>query len=272
MDFQRKSGDALTGRYFSHRLYPLSVAELRGEMAPDDALNQLLSLGGFPEPFLSGSEIDSQRWRKNYLDRVLREEIRDITEVKNIRLLTLMVELLRDRVGSPFSANSMARDLQVAPQTIQKWIQILEGLFIVFRVTPYHRNISRALLKEPKIYFYDTGLVRQNEGAVFENLAALSLLKHLHYLEDVSGEETSLHYIRDKEKHEVDFLVLRSSQKPLMIEAKYSETEVSKSLKYFHQRLPEFEARQIVCKMEQARQYGQILVEPATEFLNSLAN
>ncbi|MFN2359396.1 MAG: DUF4143 domain-containing protein, partial [Desulfotignum sp.] len=86
-----------------------------------------------------------------------------------------------------------------APNTIKRYIEIFEALFIVFRVLPHHRNIGRSLLKEPKIYFYDTGMVVGDEGARFENLVGVSLLKHLNWIEDTQGMRTELRTLRTKE-------------------------------------------------------------------------
>jgi len=160
----------------------------------------LLVLGGFPEPLLSGRERTAKRWRKNYLDRIIKEEVREITALQHINKLLLMFELLRPRVGSPLSYSSLARDIQVSVDTIKNWLAVLEALYLIFKVIPYHKNISRAILKEPKFYFYDTGLVIGDTGTRFENLTAVSLLKHLHFLEDSEGCETKLHYIKNKEQ------------------------------------------------------------------------
>ena len=86
--------------------------------------------------------------------------------------MRMFVELLRERVGSPLSLASIARDLQISPTTLARYLEILESLHVVFVVRPYHRNIARALLKEPKVYLHDTGLVRGDDGARFENACA----------------------------------------------------------------------------------------------------
>lgn len=225
LDTYRKGGDSMAGRFYSYRLHPFSVAEVKGEYGADKALEQILKLSGFPEPFLKGSEAEAKRWRKSHTDRILKEDLLDIALVRDIRGIETLVELLRHAVGSTISYESLSRDLQVSSHTIKHWIGMLESLYILFVVTPYSRNIARSLLKQPKIYFYDTGFVKEDDGARFENAVACALLKRLHFLEDTAGEKCSLHYLRDKEKREVDFLTIRDGKPELLIETKLSRPE-----------------------------------------------
>lgn len=191
-----------------------------------------MRFGGFPEPFLNGSEEEAKRWRRSHVDRIMREDLLDIASVRNIRGMETLVELLRNSVGSPISYESLSRDLQVSPHTVKQWIGIMESLYILFVIYPYSRNIGRSLLKQPKIYFYDTGFVKEDEGARFENTVACALLKRLHFLEDTAGERCVLHYLRDKEKREVDFLTVRDGKPEWLIETKLTDTEIS-PLKHF---------------------------------------
>ncbi len=233
LDIYRKGGDSLAGRFYSYRLHPFSVAEVSGHYKADTALEHIMRLGGFPEPFLAGSEEDAKRWRRSHIDRILREDLLDIAAVRNIRSMETLVELLRNSVGSTISYESLSRDLQVSPHTVKLWIGMLESLYILFVVTPYHRNIARSLIKQPKIYFYDTALVKDDEGARFENAVACALLKRLHFLEDTAGEKCALHYVRDKGKREVDFLTVRDGKTEWLIETKLADTEAV-SLAHFY--------------------------------------
>jgi len=131
----------------------------------------------------------------------------EFSRIHEIRAMRLLVEMLRQRVGSPLSIASLARDLQVSPNTIAKYIEILEALYIIFLVRPYHRNVSRSILKAPKVYFFDTAYVSANDGAKWENAYAAMLLKHVHYEQDILGKHSSLHYLRTKEGAEVDFMI-----------------------------------------------------------------
>ena len=121
-------------------------------------------LGGFPEPFLSESEEEAARWRNQYYTDLVREDILEFGRIQEIKAMRQLVELLRSRVGSPLSYMSLAQDLQISPNTVKKYISILESLYIVFLVRPFHRNIARSILREPKLYFFDSGFLKADEG------------------------------------------------------------------------------------------------------------
>lgn len=273
LDVYRRGGDSLAGRHFSFRLHPFSVAEaLRSGVGgtPDELQDALLNVGGFPEPFLQGTRQFAQRWRRSHIDRILREDLLDLERVRELKSLEILVDLLADRVGGPVSHLSLARDLEVSPKTVKHWIEILERMYIVFVVTPYSRNLARAILKEPKIYFYDTGRVRDDPGARFENLVACSLLKRNHYLEDTRGEARGLHYVRDQQHREVDFLTTVDRQPELLIEAKVSDPSPSPHLAYFSARIPGSRPIQLVKILARPAQYGRIEVLKSAEWLAGL--
>ncbi|MCB0749521.1 MAG: ATP-binding protein, partial [Ignavibacteriae bacterium] len=198
----RQSGESLAGRYLHLRLNPFSVKELSGELSTYETIEKLNKIGGFPEPLLySLNENEDEsiefaaRWSKQYYIDLIREDIIEFSRIHEISAMKLLVELLRSKVGSPISYKNIAEDLEVSPNTIKKYIKILESLYIVFLVHPYHKNIARAILKEPKVYFYDTSFVKGNEGILFENTCAVSLLKNVQYLFDARGKEIGLHYL-----------------------------------------------------------------------------
>ncbi len=269
LDAYRKSGDSLAGRFYSYRLHPFSVAELKGEMPEDKALDYILRFGGFPEPFLKGNESAVKRWRRSHADRILREDLRDIASVRDLKGIETLVELLRRSVGSTISYDSLARDLQVSPHTVKHWIGMLESLYILFVVTPYSRNIARSLLKAPKVYFYDTGFVKDDPGARFENAVACALLKHLHFLEDTKGEKCSLHYIRDKEKREVDFLTVRDGVLEFLIEAKVSNPDIA-HLKHFKNFLSKAKGVLLVKEIKRELQLEGVQIKKASRWLQAL--
>jgi predicted AAA+ superfamily ATPase len=232
LEYFRHAGESLSGRFFTHRLFPLSAGELAAcGSAPD--IDRLMSRGGFPDPFLAENDADAQRWRKQYVDGLVREDVFNFEKFSDYKSLTLCLELLRGRVGSPVSYASIARDIGVAPNTVKKYIQVFEELYIVFRVTPFSGNIARSLLKEPKLYFFDTALVEGDEGAKFENLAALSLAKEAAAQEDLNGVTATLHYLRTKDGKEVDFCYAIDGKIQYLLEAEYSDAAISKNLHYF---------------------------------------
>ena len=247
MDVYRQGGESLAGRHFLYRLHPLSICEVQRCYSgkAEEIEEQLLRLGGFPEPFLKGEDTFAKRWRRNHIDRILREDLLDLEKVREIKSIEILVDLLAERVGSTTSFSSLARDLEVSPKTVKHWIEILQRMFVVFIVSPYSRNIARAILKEPKIYFYDIARVKDRGGARLENLAALSLLKRNQFLEDTQGERMGLFYIRDRQKREVDFLTLRDQEPEWLIEVKENDPKVSPSLKHFLKSLPGVQPIQI---------------------------
>lgn len=271
LDTFRQSGESLAGRYFHFRLNPFSVKELQGFLAPFEALSLLNRLGGFPEPFLSGEESEAARWRNQYYTDLIREDIVEFSRVQEIRSMRLLLELLRERVGSPISYTSLAGDLQVAPNTVRRYIDILESLCIVFSLRPFHANVARAVLREPKIYFYDSGFVKGDEVVRLENTCAVSLLKHVQYLRDAAGEDIDLHYIRTKDGREIDFALSRQGKVEQLIEVKLSDDVPSASLHYFLKRMPGVSAYLLVHNLRRERQRDAVSVRLAGEWLARLS-
>jgi uncharacterized protein len=270
LDTFRRTGDSLAGRYFMYRLNPLSVKELAGKMEPYEAVNMLNKLGGFPEPFLSGSEDHAARWRSQYFTGIVREDIMDYSRIHEIRAIKLMVEMLRKRVGSPVSFTTLAQDLQIATNTVRKYLDVLESLHVVFTVRPFHKNIARAILKEPKVYFYDSGYVDGDEGIKLENTVAVCLLKHCQYLQDTKGAEIGLHYIRTKDGQEIDFALADKGVLTQIIEVKLSETKPGNGLKYFLERKPGIRAIQLVHNAKNNQELNGIEIKRAGDWLLNL--
>lgn len=271
LDVYRRGGDSLLGRYHYWRLHPFTLSEIPKGVSPKSALVRLMTVGGFPEPFLDNNENEARRWRKDRYDRVLRDDVRDLEPIKDIQTLSLLVDLLRRRVGSPVVVSNLAGDLQVAPQTVKHWLEILERMYLIFIVQPYSKNLPRALLKPPKIFFFDNGDVIGDEGTRFENLVAAHLLKKIQFLEDSQGYRYELRYVRDKEGHEVDFVILKDGVVDELVEAKYGDDEISRSLKYFAERLKPRRARQVVFNLKREYSSGKLSVENPFTALSSFA-
>ena len=271
MDTFRQAGASLAGRFFALRLHPISVRECRATPFAGDALERVLERGGFPEPFLAESQADAARWRNQYLDGLIREDVLEFSRIHEIRAMRLFVEVLRERVGSPLSLASIARDLQVSPTTLAKYLDVLEALYVVFVVKPFHRNVARAILKAPKVYFFDTGLVRGAEGARFENACAAMFLKHAHYLHDVEGRRMTLHYARDKEGREVDLVLCEDGLPVDLAECKLADVAVPPLLEALAKRFPRAKAVQLVRDLRQPEQRGRVAIEPAARRLAELA-
>lgn len=236
LDTYNKGGDSLAGRHQLFHLMPLSVKEI-DPTHPEEVFELLLRFGGFPEPFIKASDRSAKLWRKGHLDVVLREDLLDLEKVRDIKSIEILVDLLADRVGSTISYSSLAAILEVSPHTIKHWIQVLENLYVIFVIRPYSKDIAKSILKEPKIYFYDTGRVSAGEAARLENLVACHLLKRMHFIRDTEGDMTDLCYIKDKEKREIDFVTIINKKVEWLIEVKQSDEAFSTQMHYYHQRL-----------------------------------
>jgi predicted AAA+ superfamily ATPase len=267
----RQSGESLAGRYFHFHLNPISVREVSNTLDHYEAISLLNRLGGFPEPFLSGSEQEAARWRNQYYTDLIREDILEFSRIQEIRSMRLLLELLRERVGSPLSYKSIAGDLQVAPNTVRKYIDMLESLCIIFLIRPFHSNVARAILKEPKVYFYDSGFVKGDEGVKLENTCAVCLLKHVQYLQDTTGADIALHYIKTKDGKEVDFAVSKEGVITDLIEVKLSESALSSTLRFFSKRLPGASAYQLVHNLRQEQCIDRISIVQAGKWLSELS-
>jgi len=284
LNVYRKGGDSLLGRAYYYRLHPLSLGEiLREGNAPDaedlldpstwinslaaigkEILDDLLILGGFPEPYLKSNEKYVRRWRLSRRERILYEDLRDLTLVRNISKVENLLDLLLERIGSPISVNSLRQDLEVDHKTVESWLEILERLYLIFQVRPYAKKIQRAIGKAKKVYFWDWSEIL-DPGARLENLVASHLLKFCHYLEDVEGRRIELRYIRDTSKREVDFLLIRGQKPWVLVESKTGATKPSSSLNYFAKRLEVPHAYQLTLK----RYRGKSIV-PCWDFLSKL--
>ena len=269
LDAFRQAGESLAGRYFAWHLHPVTVHEYVAATGspPEVALTRLLERGGFPEPLLTGQAGDAQRWRQLYLEGLIRDDILEFSRIGEVRAMRHFVDMLRERVGSTASLASMARDLQVSATTLGRYLEILESLHIVFVVRPFHRNIARALLKEPKVYFYDTGLVTGDEGARFENACATMLLCHTQRLQDAEGRAMSLHYIRDKEGHEIDFVLCEAGHPRRLVECKLSDSTLPAYLAATAARFPEAEVTLLVRYLRQPEQRGRVVIERGADWL-----
>lgn len=267
LDIYRRGGDSLMGRYHYWRLHPFTLDDVPKGMSTDEAFHRLMTVGGFPEPFLDGDERAARRWRRERFDRVLREDVRDLESIRNVQLLSLFLDSLRHRVGGPITLSGLAADLQIAHKTAKSWLEVLERMYLVFIVRPHTRSLPRAVLKPPKVYFFDNGDVLGDEDARFENLVATSLLKRLHFLEDRDGYRYELRYVRDKDGREVNFAIVKEGELDELIEVKYSDETVSKSLLYYSKRLRPKKATQIVGKLK--RPYdraGVRVIDPISYF------
>lgn len=271
LDLYKKGGDSLMGRYHYWRMHPLTIDELPENVRPADGLERLLTIGGFPEPFLQNDERQARRWRKERFDKILREDIRDIQDVRDIQMLRLFIDALRHRVGGEVVLSNLAEDLQISPNTAKSWLTLIENMYVAFGVYPLTTNIPRSIQKPPKVFFYDNADVFDGYSARLENLVATTLLKRLHFLEDYHGFECQLRYIRDKDGREVDFATIINGELHELIEVKSSDQDISTSLKYYTKLLQPKRSVQIVGRLNNGYSKNQILVTNPIEYFTKIA-
>lgn len=269
LDLYRFGGDSLQGRYHLHRLHPLTAAEL-GFTKPSQLLD-LLRLGGFPEPFLSGSDIEARRWTREYRTRLIQDDVTSLERIQDLGQLELLMLRLPELVGAPLSVNALRDDLQVSHKALSSWIGALERLYVLYRLPPFGAPRIRAVRKEQKHYHFDWSLV-PDDGPRFENMVAGHLLKWVHAEQDSLGRDLELRYFRDTDGREVDFVVVDKRKPILFVECKWSDTTPDRSLRYLKAKFPETEAWQVTATGTKDFQTPEgIRVAPALELLRGLA-
>jgi uncharacterized protein len=291
LDTYQKGADSLAGRYLLLHLWPMTLAELGQanksieEFSKDPLKIQIEHHGmlaelwenlkehsGFPEPFLSAKKTSYRRWSNIYSKQLIREDIRDQTEIKSILDVETLYMLLPSKVGSPLSIPSLSRDLKVAYNSINNWLVTFEAFFLTFTIAPWTRRIPRSIQKEKKLYLWDSPRIK-SKAARFENMVALELYRAIHSWNDCGYGDFSLHYLRNKEHQEVDFLISNEQEPFLMIETKLNETDVSPVLKKFQNQL-QIPAIQLTESGDSYRllpnKGRQILIAPAYHWLAGL--
>jgi predicted AAA+ superfamily ATPase len=305
LDILHKSGESLMGRYFELRIHPISVAEiifhqeeagqenirtaddsnitLDKEIKPPKNLeqsyyNDLYEYGGFPKPFLQANKRFYNRWNSLRKKQLFYEDISTLTHIQEIHQMEVLAELLLNQAGQLVNYSSLAKKIQVTVQTISRWIKTLEKFYYCFTIKPWSNNISRSLIKEPKIYLWDYSAI-PDAGSKFENFVAIHLLKAIDLWNDQGLGEYGLYYLRDKQKNEVDFLISKNKQPWFLVEAKTSKQSLgATSLRYFQQQTGVKYAFQVVKEMEYldidcfgSSEESVIITVPAKTYLSQLA-
>jgi len=291
LDIYQKGGDSLAGRYLLFHLWPFTIAELgnrnlqieqflknplqismKGITELQSIWNRLAKVSGFPEPYLAGRITTYRRWSNTYSRQLIHEDIRDLTGVKSIKDMETLYYLLPSRTGSTISIPSLSRDLKVSYNSVHKWLSSFERFFLVFCISPWTKKISRAIQKERKIYLWDFPRI-EDPAARFENMAAMELQRAVTAWNDLGYGRFELHFIKNKEHQEVDFLIANEHKPILLIETKLADREPSAALKKFQSALG-IPAVQLI---NEGVEYSmltnnnqQILVAPAFQWLSQL--
>jgi predicted AAA+ superfamily ATPase len=261
LNVYKRGGDSLMGRYFLYRMHPLSVGELVPRpydpcliRAPgtvtDDEFDALYRFGGFPEPYLRGTDRFYNRWIGLRSEQMFREDLRDLTRVQEIDQLMTLSQILLSQAGAMMNYSALANEVRVSVDTIRRWMTLLESIYFSFRIRPWFRNVSKSLRKQPKVYPWDWSPIK-NEGARIESFAASHLFKAVHWWTDLGLGQFELHYIRDTAQREVDFLISKNSKPWMMVEVKKSPKEpLSPALKHFAHVLKVQHAFQAVMELD----------------------
>ena len=287
MDIYRRGGDSLMGRYFLYRMHPFSIAEILRQDLPDAKrvvhqpgkikttdFEALWHHGGYPEPFLKRDKRFSRRWQSLRLEQLVREDIRDLTQIQQIDQLELLVKLLANRSAHQLIYGNLAKEVRVSIDTVRRWVDVLCNLHLGFMVRPWFRNISRSLRKEPKWFLRDWASI-EDVGDKAETFVACHLLKAVDGWNDMGLGKFELGYLRDKEKREVDFLVVRDGNPWFLAEVKYHEESISPALRFYQDQLNAPFAFQLVIDADYVdadcfSKPGGPLVVPARTLLSQL--
>lgn len=285
LDVYKKGGDSLMGRYFYYRIHPLSVAEIVSPHLIEEEIRKipmpisdedwaaLLEHGGFPEPFVQRSKKFSKRLQSMRKDQLFREDIRDGTRIQELSQIELLAELLRMQAAQSMDYQSLAKKVGVTIDTIRRWIEVLKSFYYCFSIQPWSKNVSRSLIKEPKLYLWDWSLIEE-EGHRHENLVASHLLKAVHFWTDRGLGDFGLYYLRTKEKIETDFIVTKNGKPWFLVEVKTKVTGISPGLYRFQEETQAAHAFQVTFNLPYVQkncfeEKGPILV-PARTFLSQL--
>lgn len=286
LDLYRRGGDSLQGRYHYLRLHPFSVGELLSnswQVEPfheltfvpeskqlEEIYHDLFTFGGFPEPFIKKNQQFLRRFHNERVERLINEDIRDVERIQDLSMLLVLADLLPSKVGSLLSVQSFQEDLLVTNKTVSKWIETLERFYYHFSIRPFSAKTIRSLRKMPKIYMWDWSQV-ESDSKRFENLIASHLLKTVNLLYDYFGYKAELYFLRDREGHEVDFLVTVNKKPWFMVEAKQSDVNISQQMLFFKEKLNVPFVYQVVDKPGVDFVQNTVRVISAGKFLSGLA-
>lgn len=288
LDVYRKNSDSLMGRYFLYHVFPFSLREVLDPIIDysndlqikkinydQNAYKRLYEYSGYPAIYVKNEKRFYNKWYNLRKKQLFYEDIRDLSNINELKQLELLGEIICDQAGQLLNKSNLAKKIQVTSQTISRWVATLENFYYSFSIYPYSTNVPRSLMKEPKIYLYDWSLV-QDPGARFENFIATHLLKAITFWNDTGLGNYALHFIRTKDKQEVDFLVTKENDPWILIEAKLSSgNSISKALHHFHEKLGTEFAFQLVGDMDyqpniNCFDYKKPVIISAAQFLINL--
>lgn len=284
-DIYRRGGDSLMGRYFPYRVHPLSVREIISTDVPKQPIStqsrissedfeRLWKFGGYPDPYLKANENFSKRWQKLRLDQLLKKDIKELTNIQEIDQLELLATFIQENATKALNYTALSQRTGVAVNTVKRWISTLKHFYYCFTISPWSKSIARSLIKEPKVFLWDWSEIT-DIGSRVENFVACHLYKAVHAWNDLGFGNFGLYYIRDKDKNEVDFLLVRNGKPWVLIEVKHSANHsISKNLYHFQEVTGAEHALQVVFDMEyrdiDCFSYNKPVMVPLITFLSQL--
>jgi hypothetical protein len=284
LDIARRGGDSLMGRYFPFRMHPWSAGECARTAAPDSPLRAPLPIddadwaalnehGGFPEPFLKRDVRFTRRWRALRQEQLTKGDLRDVARLQDIAAMETLAVVLAEQSGGQLVYSSLSRELGIAVDTVRRWVDLLGRMHYGFLVRPWFANVAKALRKEPKWFLRDWSGIEE-VGARAETMIACHLLKAVEGWTDLGLGQFELRYLRDKQKREVDFVVIRDRKPWFLVEAKTSDTQLSGALAHFQRQTGARHALQVVLNLPFAKvdcfARAEPTVVPVRTFLSQL--
>lgn len=294
LNVYRKGSDSLLGRYYHFRLHPFSLAEslpVKINIPHEDLLEHLFNIttapnklnqqyfdllekfGPFPEPLFTKDSKILNLWHRGHIEKIIREDLRDLSRLPELSQIEMLVALLPERVASTLSLRSLSEDLEVAYTTVKRWMSYLYELYYAFKIQPFSKSLPRSLKKESKMYLWDWSEI-DNKAARFENMIAAHLLKYCDYLSDTGEGDFKLHYLRNKEQKEIDFLITKDKKPWLPVEIKLHDTKLSNNWSAFMKHLTCKYAVQVVKSPDvytiETTNFGKVLIISAAQFLSCL--
>lgn len=281
LDMFRRAGDSLAGRYLLFKINPLILSEVLGKslntILPENSavetiekfiaskkheqemMERILNFSGFPEPLLNGNEIFSKKWHSDYLERIVKEDLRELSSIHQLEKVMDLIYLLPSKIGVPLSINSLKEDLELNFNTVKNYINYLILTYVLFEVPPYRKRNTRLIKKERKVYFFDWVMV-ENEAKRFENYVALELKARVDLWNDSVKDSFGLSFVRTRDGDETDFLITKNNVPYLLFEAKSSSSAIDKH-HYHHSNLfkdipfVQITMQKDILKLEQNRFY-----------------
>lgn len=234
---QQQISQSLAGRVGYLELLPLSYAELLQAKRAEEDIHKHILKGGYPE--LWREKISTEKWMASYLQTYVQRDVRLIRNITNLGAFNRFIQICATYAGQIVNRDAISKDIGVDTKTGQAWLTLLESSYIIYLMQPYHNNLNKRIVKSPKLYFYDTGLLcyllniqsetalQKNKayGAIFENWILTEIRKN-RYNQGISG---GMYYFRDSAGNEVD-LILEKQGHVLAVEIKASKKYTSDML------------------------------------------